>query len=288
MSNIDAIRGRLEKATKEKENIISQRLQEYLKAQANNLHNLITQLSQDLEEEKNKIKNADMGAIKERIKAYEKLSNRIETEFRDKYEAFILGFIKNIRDGLNEALDETIQTASEGAKKQEKEVEERYTERVAQDDLWGGIKRTFFSWAGDDVGYDEVSRTRNVMTIKAGAVVDYLIEMHEICENALNDSVKSFKSVFKEKLYKEILSKLREIINDNSLIDEMVFKKSVHAFTDKIEFEEFDYTDIPSEIEGQTGFLKGDEAKQFIESVESYVRGFEDKTLRDVKNTAPI
>ncbi|GAA6985469.1 hypothetical protein ID0086_10930 [Helicobacter pylori] len=90
LSNMGAIRGRLEEAAKEKENIISQRLREYLKAQANNLHNLTTQLSQDLEEEKNKIKNADMGVIKERIKAYEKFSNRIETEFRDKYEALSL------------------------------------------------------------------------------------------------------------------------------------------------------------------------------------------------------
>ncbi|BAW48231.1 ATP/GTP-binding protein [Helicobacter pylori] len=57
----------------------------------------------------------------------------------------------------------------------------------------------------------------------------------------------------------------------------------MHAVTNKIEFKEFDHTDIPSEIEGQTGFLKGDEVKQFIESVKSYVRGFEDKTLRDVK-----
>ncbi len=52
---------------------------------------------------------------------------------------------------------------------------------------------------------------------------------------------------------------------------------------DKIKFEEFDHTDIPSEIGAKTGFLKGDEAKQFIESVESYVRGFKDKTLKDVK-----
>lgn len=77
LSNIDAIRGRLEKATKEKENIISQRLQNCAKSQANNLHNLITQLLQDLEKEKNRIKDADMGAIKERIKAYEKLSDKI-------------------------------------------------------------------------------------------------------------------------------------------------------------------------------------------------------------------
>ncbi|GAA7333382.1 hypothetical protein MLS206_05740 [Helicobacter pylori] len=41
---IDAIRGRLEKATKEKENIISQRLREYLKAQANNLSSLVVNL----------------------------------------------------------------------------------------------------------------------------------------------------------------------------------------------------------------------------------------------------
>ncbi|GAA7192793.1 hypothetical protein ID0444_03430 [Helicobacter pylori] len=99
----------------------------------------------------------------------------------------------------------------------------------------------------------------------------------------LNDQVKSFKIDFRKELYKEVFPVLRQIINDDSLIDERAFKKSVNAVMDKIEFGEFEYAGIPSEIEGQTGFLKGDEAKQFIESVESYVRGFEDKTLRDVK-----
>ncbi|GAA9988918.1 hypothetical protein VN1001_13170 [Helicobacter pylori] len=286
LSNIDAIRERLEEAAKEKENIISQRLQKYLEAQANNLHNLITQLSQDLEKEKNRIKNADMGAIKERIKAHKKLSDEIETEFRDAYEAFIFGFIKNIGDGLNKTLKEAIQTASVGTKEEEEEVEEHYTERVAQDGFWGDFKRTFFSWDDNDAGYDEVLRTETIVatTIKAGAVVDYLIEMHEICENALNDSVKSFKIDFKKELYAKVFPILRKIINDDSLIDENAFKKSVMAVLDSIKFEEFDYTDLlPSEIKGQTGFLRGGEADQFIESVESYVRGFEDKTLRDVK-----
>lgn len=120
-------------------------------------------------------------------------------------------------------------------------------------------------------------------------MIDFLKEMNKDCENALNYQVKSFKIDFRKELYKEVLPILREIINDDSLIDEVAFKKSVHAVTDKIKFEEFDYTDLlPSEIKGQTGFLRGGEADQFIESVESYVRGFEDKTLRDVKNTAPI
>ncbi len=114
-------------------------------------------------------------------------------------------------------------------------------------------------------------------------MIDFLKEMNKDCEDALNDQVKSFKKDFRKELYKEVLPVLREIINDDDLIDEVAFKKSVHAFTDKIKFEEFGYTEIPSEIEGQTGFLKGGEAKQFIESVESYVRGFKDKTLTDVK-----
>ncbi len=115
LSNIDAIRGRLEEAAKEKENIISQRLQKYLEAQANNLHNLITQLSQDLEDEKKRIKDASMGAIVKQIEAYEKLSDKIETDFKDAYEAFIFHFIKNIRDGLNETLTKAIRTAKVGA-----------------------------------------------------------------------------------------------------------------------------------------------------------------------------
>ncbi len=287
LSNIDAIRGRLEEVAKEKENIISQRLQNYAKSQANNLHNLITQLSQDLEKEKNRIKDADMGAITKQIKAYEKLSDEIEIGFRDAYEEFIFHFIKNIRDGLDETLTESIQKAKKGAQNEEKTEEKtkHYTERVKQEGAWGSFKRNFLWWIDNDAGYDEVLRTETieVTTIKAGAVVDLLIEMHEICEETLNDSVGSFKIDFKKELYKEILSKLREIINDESLIDEMAFKKSVHAVTDKIKFEEFDHTDIPSEIEGQTGFLKGDEALQFIESVKKHVKDFEAKTKNYVE-----
>ncbi len=145
LSNMGAIRERLEEAAKEKENIISQRLQNYEKSQANNLHNLIMQLSQDLEKEKNRIKDADMGAIKERIKVYEKLSDEIETGFRDAYEAFILGFIKNIRDSLNEALNEAIKKTDRSVKKEEKEEEktECYTKRVPQKGFFGSVKRLF-------------------------------------------------------------------------------------------------------------------------------------------------
>ncbi len=56
LSNIDAIRGRLEEAAQRKEEIISQRLQDYAQSQANNLHNLIVQLLQDLEDEKRGLK----------------------------------------------------------------------------------------------------------------------------------------------------------------------------------------------------------------------------------------
>ncbi len=278
LSNMDAIRGRLEEVAKEKENIISQRLQKYLEAQANNLHNLITQLSQDLEKEKNRIKNADMGAIKKQIEAYEKLSGNIEVGFREAYEEFIFNFIKNIRDGLNETLTKAIQKAKVGA--QNEEGEEYYTERVKQEGLFGSFKRNFLFWADDDAGYDEVGRTRAV--VKAGAVVDYLKEMHKICEKALNDSVKSFKIVVKKELYAKVFPVLRQIINDDDLIDEAAFKKSVHAVTDGIKFGEFDYT-LPSEIGAKTGFLKGYGAVQFIQSVEKHLRDFEAETENDVK-----
>ncbi len=280
LSNIDAIRGRLEKATKEKENIISQRLQNYAKSQANNLHNLITQLLQDLEDEKKRVKNADMSTIKKQIEAYEKLSGNIEIGFKEAYEEFILHFIKNIRDGLNETLTKAIQKAS--ALAQNEEGEEYYTERVKQGGL-GGWARFFGSIFNEkDWGYNEVERTR--ATIKAGAVIDFLKEMNKDCEDALNDQVKSFKIDFKKELYAKVFPVLREIINDDDLIDEVAFKKSVHAVTDKIKFEEFDYTDIPSDIRGQIGLLKDYKADRFIESVEKHVRDFEAKVKNDMKD----
>ncbi|GAA8355973.1 hypothetical protein HpNP18_06940 [Helicobacter pylori] len=221
---------------------------------------------------------SNMDAIKEQIEVYEKLSGNIEIGFREAYEEFIFHFIKNIRDGLNETLTKAIQKASAGAQNEEKE--ERYTERVKQGGL-GGWARFFDGIFNEkDWGYNEVECTRVV--VKAGAMVDYLKEMHKICEKALNDSVGFFKIVFKKELYAKVFPVLREIINDDDLIDEVAFKKSVHAVTDKIKFEEFDYT-LPSEIGAQTGLLKGGEALQFIQSVETHLRDFEDETENDVK-----
>ncbi|WP_187892986.1 dynamin-like GTPase family protein [Helicobacter pylori] len=278
LSNMGTIEERLKKAAQEKEKIMSQKLQNYAESQANNLHALIAQLLQDLEEEKKRVKNADISAIKKQIKAYEKLSGNIEMKFREAYEEFILHFINNIRGGLEETLKKAIQTAKVGAK--EEEGVEYYTERVKQGGAWGSFKRNFLFWA-DDAGYDEVERTRAV--IKAGAVVDYLIKMHENCERALNDSANSFKVVFKKELYAKVFSQLHQIISDD-LIDEVAFKKSVMAVLDRIEFEEFDYADkLPGEIRGKTGFLKGDEANAFIQSVENHVRGFEAETREGVK-----
>ncbi|WP_187932265.1 dynamin family protein [Helicobacter pylori] len=279
VSNMGAIEERLKKAAQRKEEIMSQKLQNYAESQANNLHNLIVQLLQDLEEEKKRVKNADISAIKEQIKAYQNLSGNIEMKFREAYEEFILHFINNIRAGLDETLKKAIQTAKVGA--EEEEGVERYTERVKQGGAWGSFKRNFLFWADDDAGYDEVERTR--ATIKAGAVLDYLTEMHERCESALNDSTRSFKIVFKKELYAKIFSQLREIIPDD-LIDEVAFQKSVMAVLDSIEFKEFDYADkLPGEIRGKTGNLKGDEADVFIQSVEMHVRNFKAETKKDVK-----
>ncbi|GAA8063952.1 dynamin family protein [Helicobacter pylori] len=279
LSNMGAIKERLEKAAKEKEKIISQKLQDYTQSQANNLHSLIAQLLQDLEDEKKRVKNADISAIKEQIKTYQNLSGNIEMKFREVYEEFILHFINNIRVGLEETLKKAIQTAK--TRSREEEEEERYIERVKQGGL-GGLARWFGSIVGEkDWGYNEVERTR--ATIKAGAVLDYLTEMHERCESALNDSANSFKVVFKKELYAKVFKQLREIISDD-LIDEVAFKKSVHAVTDEIKFEEFDYTDkLPGEIRGKTGNLKGDKANAFIQSVGNYVRDFEAETKKDVK-----
>ncbi|WP_165533539.1 dynamin-like GTPase family protein [Helicobacter pylori] len=279
LSNMSAIEERLKKAAKEKEKIISQKLQSYAESQANNLHAFIAQLLQDLEEEKKRVKNADISAIKEQIKVYENLSGNIEMKFREAYEEFILHFINKIRTGLEETLKKAIQTAKVGAR--EEEEEEHYIERVKQGGAWGSFKRNFLFWADDDAGYDEVMRTRAV--IKAGAVLDYLKEMHESCESALNDSACSFKIVFKKELYAKVFSQLREIISDD-LIDEMAFKKSVDAVLNPIEFKEFDYADkLPGEIRGKTGNLKGDEANAFIQSVGNYVRDFEAEAKQDVK-----
>ncbi|GHQ68094.1 hypothetical protein VN0401_11730 [Helicobacter pylori] len=135
----------MEEAVKEKENIISQRLQEYLKSQANNLSSLVANLLRELESEKNRIKDADLKKISGQLKEYEKLSGKIKINFKEEYDAFVLNFIKDIKNRLNNALKKAAQTASDGIKEKEENPE-----RVEQDGFWGDFKRLWGVVFGED------------------------------------------------------------------------------------------------------------------------------------------
>ncbi|WRC85447.1 dynamin family protein [Helicobacter pylori] len=287
LSNMGAIRERLEKAAQKKEEIISQRLQDYAQSQANNLSSLVEKLLEELELEKDRIRMADLKKIFEQMKEYEKLSDRIKTDFKDVYEKFVIDFINKVEDDLNETLKEFIKNAEENSKKLEREKEDTdvRSRETKKDGPFGSVARFFGNLLGESSwGYDKKDYyvKIKIKDIKAGAVVDYLIEMHEICEKALNDSVGSFKIVFKKELYEKVFPVLCQIIRDDSLIDEVAFKKSVHAVMDGIKFEEFYYT-LPNEIGVQMGVLKGGEALQFIQSVETHLRDFKAETASDVK-----
>ncbi|WP_033751671.1 dynamin family protein [Helicobacter pylori] len=285
VSNMGAIKERLEKAAQRKEEIISQKLQGFVESQENNLHQLITQLSEDLEGEKKRIKSADMGAINKQIEAYEKLSNEIVTGFDEVYGNFIDNFFTNLEDGLEATLEEFIQNTEKDNQNQKGKDDEYFIKKVKQDGFMGNIARFFGKAFNDEWGYDKKDAFIKVTAIKAGAVVDHLIKMHADCEKVLNRSARSFSKNFKNELYAKVLSRMSEIIHDNSLIDKYAFKKSVMAVLDRIEFEEFDYTNkLPSEIGGITSFLKGDEANAFIQSVDIHVRNFKAETRKDVKN----
>ncbi|EJC02819.1 dynamin family protein [Helicobacter pylori Hp P-8b] len=238
-----------------------------------------------MEEEKKRVKNADISAIKEQIKDYENLSGEIEIGFKDVYVDFIDDFFINIGNGLEKTLEEFIQKTEKDNEYQKGKEDEYFTKKVKQDDFLGSVARFFGQVFGDDeLGYEQKGYHKKVTSVKAGAVVDFLKKMHNDCEKALNTSADSFNTNFKNALYAKVLSRMSEIIRDNSLIDKYAFKKSVDAVLDSIEFKEFDYADkLPGEIRGKTGFLKGDEANAFIQSVENHVRNFEAEAKKDVK-----
>lgn len=185
---------------------------------------------------------------------------------------------------MEKTLEEFIQKTEKNNENQKGKEDEYFIEKVEQDGFLGSVARFFGqAFSDDELGYEQKGYCKKVTSVKAGAVVDYLKDMHNDCEKALNRSADSFNTNFKNALYAKVLSQLRQIISDD-LIDEVAFKKSVGAVLDSIEFEEFDYADkLPGEIRGKTGFLKGDEANAFIQSVEMHVRDFKAETREGVK-----
>ncbi|GAA7643821.1 hypothetical protein ckin59_08770 [Helicobacter pylori] len=200
------------------------------------------------------------------------------------YGNFIKDFFINIEDNLEKTLKEFIQKTEKDNEYQKGKDDEYVLKKVKQDGFLGDVARFFGQAFSDEWGYEQKEYYKKVTSVKAGAVADLLIKMHNDCEKALNRSVKSFSADFKTALYAKVLSRMSEIIRDNSLIDKYAFKKSVMAVLDSIEFKKFDYANkLPSEIRGKTGNLKGDEADAFIQSVEMLVRNFEAEAKKDVK-----
>ncbi|WRA38708.1 dynamin family protein [Helicobacter pylori] len=276
LSNMGAIKERLEEAAKEKENIISQRLQNYAKSQANNLSSLVANLLEELESEKDRIKNADLKKISEQLKEYEKLASGIKDKSHEAYREYTGELLESIRKSLNSDLEKFIKAAKNSAAREKEEKTEYYTERVKQDGFWGDVKGFFGDLFGEKSwGYDEVERSREITIVKAGAVVDYLEEMNRECQEILNKSVRTFESDFRKGIYQKVFPVLRGIIHDDSLIDERELKKSVDAVTDKIKFKKFDYADkLPKKVANATGMLKDDDAIEFMSAAERYVRDF--------------
>ncbi|GAA7213203.1 hypothetical protein HpCK22_07140 [Helicobacter pylori] len=73
-----------------------------------------------MESEKDRIKNADLKKISEQLKEYEKFSKKIEINFKEEYDTFVLNFIKDIKNRLNNELKEVTQTARMALKKRRK------------------------------------------------------------------------------------------------------------------------------------------------------------------------
>ncbi|GAA9449389.1 hypothetical protein UBN105_11310 [Helicobacter pylori] len=151
---------------------------------------------------------ADLKKIFEQMKEYEKLSDRIKTDFKDVYEKFVIDFINKVEDDLNKTLKEFAENAEENSKKLEieKEVDDVRSRKTEKDGPFGSVARFFGNLLGESSwGYDEKDYyvKIKIKDIKAGAVINLLTEMHDECAKALNRNADGFKSVFKEEVYKK-------------------------------------------------------------------------------------
>ncbi|GAA8336525.1 hypothetical protein HpNP141_11720 [Helicobacter pylori] len=101
---------------------------------------------------------ADLKKIFEQMKEYEKLSDKIKTDFKDVYEKFVIDFINKVEDDLNKTLNEFTENAEEDSKKLEIEKEDTdiRSEKAEKDGPLGSILRFFGNLCGKSSwGYDE-------------------------------------------------------------------------------------------------------------------------------------
>ena len=130
---------------------------------------------------------------------------------------------------------------------------------------------------------DTVSHSRDIVTVKAGAVRSSLENLTEDIESTIDIEAKKYITEWRKKIYTTLISILRKEVGDD-MLDVMLISNTIRKIIGSVIFPEINYNgNFPKTLK-KSGTLKESEAKEFINEAYDYISNIKLRVKKDIKD----
>ncbi len=268
LANIEVIQKIIDDVRNKKDAILARRKEEFIKAKYKALLEYKESLEQDIKNQIQKITTTDINEIRQKKEFIGQVKSKATDITNDTYSDLIEDLEYDIKTKLQDKLAKYFKQSSKDLRESESTETERWTTKE------GGFLGFF---------QDTVSHSRDIVTVKAGAVRSSLENLTEDIESTIDIEAKKYITEWRKKIYTTLISILRKEVGDD-MLDVMLISNTIRKIIGSVIFPEINYNgNFPKTLK-KSGTLKESEAKEFINEAYDYISNIKLRVKKDIKD----
>jgi len=261
ISNISKIKEVLKSVRNKKDEILAKKLDEYIESKKRCLSDYLESLIKIADHQIKMIEEGDSATINEQKTALEKIEKIGSNTINDEY----IELIESMEIEVESKLIGVIQSEFQ---KYRNEIDNAERQKIEE---W---TTGWWIW--------EKLHSREVTTVKAGAVRNFLENLITDIEYKISEESNKFYNEWRKKLSSELLKSLRSKIDDE-YIDDYILRNAIKTIFNKTEKPKIEFdNELPEEL-NCSGTLEGESAEDFLSEARDYLTKTKKKCLKAIK-----
>ena len=270
LSNISKIKEILDNTAKRKEDIMNNKINDFISQKTSLVADYKEDLIKYIEESENEIKGSDIEELKKEQKKINEIKDKGIVALDSSFLNIIGDFEITLSRELKMRLNEIYRTAARSVSESET-TETRTESYTVSDSKWWNP----FSWGSKHTEYEHY----DVTVVRTGAVKGILQTYTADIESNISLKAKELVQNFRKSIPVTLIRDLRESVGDEA-INTSKLRQIINSVVNKIDLPDLSYgnRNYPS----GNGTLEGNKASQFIEECASFVDYIKDSINKEI------
>jgi hypothetical protein len=284
LANVATVKGGLDAARQNKDTIIEKKRGAYLEGQVKTVRDFQLELAKSIEAQMETVRNTNLAQVLEQKKANEKLLAAGSDAVDGAYEDSLDRFKSELRETVMSKAKTLFAEARNETREAVKTKTETKTRRRKKDGFCAWVAGL---WGG---GYEEYSYSKEITTVRTGAVTSQINELVGELQEELTTAVDDSKRNWKKNVQREVVVELEKAVDDAGQFYS-ILTKALRGCINSMQLPDMEIN-YPFSSH-KSGVLKGSSVGEFMNEVESYVSNLRnyyrkqvDRFIRDIVDSA--